>query len=485
MTVLVIDIGSSSVRAMLFDDRATAIPGAVVIRPYQFTTTPPGAAVADAALLREFAEGCIDEILAQPESRRIDVVGMAAFTGSLLGLDESGSIITPVYTYADTRSAPDVHLLDRQIDLAGTHQRTGCRNHTTYWPGRLHWLRRTDPVLFGAVRQWLDIGAYLYRLWFGDAPTSYSMASWTGMLNRAALAWDADWLAIIGLDAGSFPRLADYDHMQRGLVDAYARRWPSLRHTPFCLALGDGAAANVGSGATDRSTVALTLGTTAAVRVILEADTPPVPPGLWGYRLDARHHVIGGATFEGGNIFRWARQTLCLPDDSAIEAELAQREPDSHGLTLLPLLGGERSPGWMNHATGAITGLRFSTTPLDILQAALEGVALRIALTTRQLAAVADNAVIMAGGGALSASPGWAQIIANALNRPLHLVAEPEVTARGTAILALRALGRCELSDFSPGFERVVSPRPDHAAIMRQALERQAALYERLAGAWS
>jgi gluconokinase len=152
---------------------------------------------------------------------------------------------------------------------------------------------------------------------------------------------------------------------------------------------------------------------------------------------------------------------------------------DGHGLTFLPLLAGERSPGWSANATGAIIGLRLSTTPLDILQAALEGVALRLALIARQLGDLAGAAVI-ASGGALASSPTWTQIIANALNCPLHLTAESEITARGTAILALRSLGKDGLNDFPPEISAVINPQPEGVAALRAASARQVELYRKV-----
>jgi gluconokinase len=307
------------------------------------------------------------------------------------------------------------------------------------------------------------------------------VASWTGLLNRAKLDWDREWLDTLDLSVSLFPRLSDYDDMRRGLTPEYAARWKALRDVPFCLAVADGAAANVGSGGVDRQHMVLTVGTTAALRIILDGEPPPVPPGLWSYRLDAAHHVVGGATYEGGNIFHWARSVLSLPDADTIAAELARREPDSHGLVFLPLLGGERSPGWAGDATGAIAGLRLSTSALDILQAAYEGVALRLALTAEQLRPlIPETMPVMAGGGALAASSVWIQTIANALNRPIHHVAEAEITARGAAIVALRALGRCSLTDFPPAIDHTVEPHPAHAATLRRALARQVALYQKL-----
>jgi gluconokinase len=481
MTLLVIDAGSSSVRTLLFNDDATLIPGAVVSQPHQFTSASPGAATMDAAELRARVESCLDAILGHPAAQEIRVVGMAAYVGNMLGVDSANEPVTPIYTYADTRSAEDVEYLKTQVDVESLHQRTGCILHTAYQPGRLHWLRRTEPDLFARTTMWTDFATYLYSHWFGAAACSYSVAAWTGMLNRADLGWSKKWLEILGMNETQFPALADYDDFARGLTSTYADRWPALRDVPFCLAVGDGAAANIGSGCADESHIALTVGTTAALRLVSSDILPPAPPGLWSYRVDALHHLIGGATSEGGNIFSWARDTLRLDDSGDLDAQLMNRVPDAHGLTFLPLLAGERSPGWVANATGSVVGLRLSTTPIDILQAALEGVALRLSLIADQLKTLsASEATIMGGGGALSASPAWAHIIANALNRPLHITEETEITGRGVAILALHALGKASLSAYPPAIAYTIEPIPAVVERLGVARERQLELYRQL-----
>jgi gluconokinase len=195
---------------------------------------------------------------------------------------------------------------------------------------------------------------------------------------------------------------------------------------------------------------------------------------LWRYRVDADRYLTGGATSEGGNIFQWAKATLAL-DAIDIEAELAQRKADAHGLTSLPLFAGERSPGWWAKATGSVIGLRLSTTPVDIVQALLEGVALRLALIADQLAE--DGVQVMASGGALSASPAWTQIIANALNRPLHVIETTETTARGVAIMVLSALDKRSYGDFPALATHSVEPQAEAVEALKTARKRQESLY--------
>jgi gluconokinase len=477
MAIVVIDIGSSSVRALLFNSETLDVI-AQASSKYHFITEPAGAAVIDAVTIQELTESCIDRILAEVSNETIEAVGIDTYVGNMLGIDANGRAITPVYAYADTRSSADVDLLRDQIDLDATHQRTGCRLHTAYAPSRLHWLYRQRNM--SAVAQWIDIGTYLFQRWFGmPVPCSYSVASWSGLLNRESLTWDDEWLRLLNLTPDQLPQLADYNTAQQGLDGVFAEHWPALANVPFFLAVGDGASANIGSGAVLPSQIALTVGTTAALRRISTETLPPVPKGLWAYRVDAAHHLIGGATTEGGNIFQWAQYALNLPTD--LEAELQASTPDSHGLTILPLLAGERSPGWEPNAVGTINGLRLSTTPTDIVQAALEGVALRLSLVMDSLDNDSNShTTIYASGGALNASPAWTQIIADALNRSLHLVAEEETTARGTAILTLAALNRGQLTDYPPRIERIYDPRADAVERLQAAKQRQIALYNQL-----
>lgn len=468
MTILVIDVGSSSVRSLQFGDDLTPIPGTIHRLDHRFTPE----ATADPVHLRGLIETCIDRALDGPTAASIRAVGMTTFVGNLLGVDLAGRPVTPLFTYADTRSGEDASRLAEAHDPADAHQRTGCRIHPAYHPAKLAWLRRTQPAVFAQVARWLDLATFCCEGWFGRAvPSSYSVASWSGLLHRETLTWDADWLDALGLMAGHLPSLADYDAAQRGLVDDYAQRWPRLHDAPFFLAVGDGAAANLGTGGSDAAHPVLTIGTTAAVRIV-RAAPGPVPSGLWAYRVDAQRHLIGGATSEGGNIFAWAREVLRL-DRADLDDALLRRQPGAHRLTALPLLAGERSPGYHANATGALAGLRLDTSPLDILHALLEGVALRLRIIYDLLGRPGDQ--VLAGGGALAQSAAWAQITADTLGVPLWLADVPEATARGVACLIAGTAAAP-----APSEGRLVMPRQGAQAVVDELLAQHHQMYDLL-----
>jgi gluconokinase len=228
-------------------------------------------------------------------------------------------------------------------------------------------------------------------------------------------------------------------------------------------ALGDGACSNLGSGCTERVRAAVMVGTSAAARVVYDAGSAEPRPGLFLYRVDARRFCEGGALSDGGNLHAWLLRTLRADDLDAI----AERPPGAHGLQFLPFLGGERSLGWNPNRRGLIDGLSFATTPEDIAQAALEGVAYRLADV---LGAIGGIDSFVATGGGLLANPAWLQVLADVLGKPVEVSGEPEGSARGAAVLALERLG---LPVPAAPIARVVEPRKDRHEIHLKAIEEQ------------
>ena len=165
---------------------------------------------------------------------------------------------------------------------------------------------------------------------------------------------------------------------------------------------------------------------------------------------------------------------MARADARDASGSLAERDPSDHGLTFLPFLGGERSTGWNPHARGAIHGLTLETTPLDLRQAAYEGVAFRFAAIADLLPDVRE---VVATGAGLLHDRDWIQIMADALARPIHVSGVPEASLRGAAVLALERQGH-EVAE-APIAE-VVEPRADRAEAYRAAREQQQKLYEAL-----
>lgn len=487
--ILALDIGTSSVRALLFDATGSVVPHVLAQHTYTLTTSSDGELSVDPDQLVALVAKTIDETLAAagPLASQIAAVATDTFWHSLVAVDSSGHPLMPVLTWGDTRPRYAAAWLRDQLDEAEVHARTGARLHGCYWPAKLHWISTTQPELIQRTAQWLSFGEYLHCQLLGRSVCSLSMASGTGMLVTRTHSWDTHLQELLGLRAEQLPPLGDLHDSVTGLKPEFASRWPALRDVPWFPAIGDGAAANVGSGCVAEENWAITIGTSSAIRVVVSPDSVIPSMGLWLYLLDARRGLLGGALSEGGNVLAWLESTLKLPSLAQAESLVAPLPPDAHGLTILPFISGERSPGWHDGASMAIVGINTHTSPTDLLQACLEALAYQLGVVYDQLNIALEKREIaptlIASGGTLLGSPLLQSIVADTLNAPLYPALEREASARGAALLAFEALG------IIPGVAQVpvelgapVLPEEARHAIYKQGSERQRKLYQTLLG---
>ena len=422
MSVLALDIGTSSVRTQRFGERAEP---AGELRQEEYEADDPDAV---AAAVRRVLDGN------EPDAT-------SCFAHSLVAVDDDWNALTPILGWRDTRSAAAADWLARRLDSDAVHARTGAFLHPSFWPAKLAWLAETEPETFRRTARFVSFADYLH----GEPETSLGMASTSGLLDLTTQDWDEELLAILRVDRERLPRIDEVP------------LWP------------DAACSNAGAGCRTRERAALMVGTSGALRVLYETERPQPKPGLFLYLADERRVVEGGALSDGGNLYEWLEQTLADASGS-----LAERDPRDHGLVFLPFLGGERSTGWNPHARGAVHGLTFETTPIDVRQAAYEGVAFRFAAIADLLPEVQE---VVATGGGLLHDRDWIQLMADALARPVTVSAVPEASLRGAAVLALERLGHEAAEAPTTG---VVHPREDRAEAYRAARAEQERLYELL-----
>ena len=468
MRVLALDVGSSSTRACAYDERGRQL-GECAQRKYSARTTRDGSAELDAGELVQAAEAVLGGAGAA------DALGSSCFWHSLVlldahdepltpvllwqdrrgaaqaealaaRLDQQAQPLTPVLAWQDRRAAAQAEALAAQLDQDAVHERTGCMLHPSYWPAKLVWLAEQGTL--SRARHVVSFADYLFLRLTGELRTTLSTASGSGLLNLRTRSWDGELLGELGIDESVLAPISD---------ESVGTSYPPL---------GDGACSNLGCDCVTPGRAALTIGTSGAYRVVHGGDPAP-REGLFAYLLDERRVVEGGSISDGGNLLAWLDRTLNLEAPKPAE-------PDAHGLTFLPLLGGERSPGWSPRATGAIAGLTFEAKPDELRQAALEGVAYRVAEIAERLPEVRE---VVATGGALREDEWWLQVFADALALPVTASGVEEGSARGAAVHVLERLG--VEPDEAPLGE-TYEPRAERTAIYAAARERQRALYREL-----
>ncbi len=440
--VLSIDIGTSSVRAGLYDFRAEAVPESFIKHERTLSATDDGGAEIDADEAFAQVEEAIADAIGKSAGRSIRIVAISSFWHSILGIDADGNPTTKVFAWAENRPAKYIETLRRDLDPIATHNRTGAHFHSSFWPAKLLWLKSESPTDYARTSQWISFSDYVGMRVCGSTATSVSMASATGLFDQRLCEWDRELCDYLKLGRSRLPRIAaDAESLKLGTQ--FSAKWPQLADADWFPAIGDGAANNIGAGCVGAGKAALMIGTSGAMRVVFEGDVPQtIPDGLWSYRIDGSRVIIGGALSDGGGLYRWMKDNLRLTGtDDEIESEIANRPPAAHQLSFLPFFFGERSTGYHENATGAIIGLRSTSDAIDIVQAGLESVAYRFAEIFDRLDSVNPITSIVASGGALRESPVWTQIIADVIGRDLFLPETREASSRGAAIYALQIAG--------------------------------------------
>jgi gluconokinase len=484
--VLALDVGSSSLRAQLYTLTGEGLPGCEVKLTYQTWQAPEGGIEIDPSSLLARLSEAIDMTLAcaGDKAKRIRGVGICSQVMNVLGVDSTGNPTTPIYTWSDLRGESEARELRHALPDREILERTGCVIHTSYLPTRLLWLRRARADEYARTDLWLSLGDWVYTQLFGRAAQSLSVASWGGLLNRHTLDWDEQLLSLLGIGRERLPTLMDADHRFTGLAEPYADRWPQLHGVPWFPCIGDGAGGNLGSGCVTPDALAVQVGTSGAMRALVPGVPSRVPDGLWCYRLDREYALLGGSLSGGANVVRWFEKLLGRNRWEQAKREATLLEPDTHGLTILPLLAGERSLGWHPGARGVVAGLSLGTTPAHILRALQEAITYQFALIydalTPVLPAVSD---VMAGGGELLGDDDWPGMLADVLGRPVTSLRDMQASSRGVAMLAFKALG------LITSFEEVAAPRgkayePDMSrhARYQEGMERQGEPYRAMYG---
>jgi len=422
--VLSIDAGTSSVRVARFDLSGRRVARSIAQRAYALRTDRNGKAVLDS---NEWLDTTLD-CLRQATVPKMQAVGVSCFWHSLLGTDAEGNALTPIYTWADSRCREEAAALRQEFDEREIHAETGCMLRASFWPAKLRWLRHTEPALFRRVAKWLSPAEWLQWRLTGSATCAIGMATGTGLFDPTAQRWSDRMLDACHLDPTRLLPVSDEPGDWNG-----AQWFPGI---------GDGAASNLGSGATAPGLAAINIGTSAALRVMREGRTAKAAHGLFCYRVDAKRFLVGGAVSNAGNLHAWCVRELKLSRDLAeVEAELSSRRAPEHGLTVLPFWTAERAPRWNEDDTGSIFGLRQSTTSLDILQAVTEAFYYRLAAIAEKVVTARDGVPkwIVSGGGMKSRAA--LKRLANILGQPVYANPEAEASLRGAAVLAIERLG--------------------------------------------
>jgi gluconokinase len=487
-TVLGVDIGTTSAKAGAFDadgdETGAAETGYPLLEPR------PGWAVQDPAGVADAVVEVTRTALAGATGAGVTVAGLSFSTAlhSLVGLDEHDRPITPLLTWADQRAAAQAERL--RAEHPHLHGLTGTPLHPMSPLTKLVWFREEEPALFARARRWCGIKELVVHRLTGEWVTDHSVASATGLMSLADLDWAPEALEVAGVTSAQLPRLAGTEHVLALSADG-ARALGADPGLTVVLGAGDGPLANLGVGAVRPGVAACSIGTSGALRLMVERPVIDPAGRLFCQALTPGRWIVGGAVNNGGVVLQWAGDALAPelgehPEKALLDLA-AQAPAGSDGLLMLPYLLSERAPHWSTLPRGAYVGLTRAHRREHLVRAALEGVCQQLALVLASLRDAGDEVREIRATGGFARSPLWRQMLCDVLGLPVGFPDNHHGSGFGAALLGMEALGLVETIDRAAelvAIDEVLEPDPDDAAAYAAMRPTFDALYDALTPAF-
>jgi len=449
MYYLGIDIGSSSVKAMVVD--ADGVPLAVTSASYPTSCPRPGHVEQDPDDWYRASCIALADLIrrAEIQPERIEGIGLSGTSHVSSLLDDDFKVIRPAILWSDQRSDLQVRQLAQEAgDLIVA--RTGNSINCTWSLPQITWLRQNEPEAFSRIRHILFSKDYLaYRL-TGELTADPGSAVSSQLVDVHTLEWDQDLLRLAGLKLSCVSPIHSSTTIIGYLTREAARDLGLRQGVPVVSGMLDSAAELIGVGATGPSVGVIRLGSAGGVMTISWRPEwrkgcmlypHPIQP-LW-------YHQAG--TNAATTSLKWAVRLFGIDRAGAPYSELdrlvGEVPAGADGLLFHPYLLGERAPFWNSYIRGGFSGVTMDHDRPSFLRAVLEGVAYSLRDCTVLLEWNAVSDIRICGGGAASRT--WCQIIADVLGLPVCQMRLRDASAIGAALAAVAGCSGRELAEIA------------------------------------
>jgi gluconokinase len=438
-----IDIGTGSTKAVSVDLEGNVLN--VSQSSYPTLNPEPGYSEQDPEALWTGFQDCLQETV-QAIGYAPDAISISSAMHSFIPVKADGIPLHNLITWADARSERMAELLRESAEAEFIYNTSGTPIHAMSPLCKLLWLKGNMPELFEQTHKFISIKEYIWFKLFQEFEIDYGIASATGLFDIIKLQWSPAIMEIAGITADKLSTPVNTGFHRSLTEHPLMEKLGLSKPLPIVVGSSDGCCANLGSAVTDDNKAALTIGTSAAIRVTSDAPVYNFKAMTFNYLLDEKTYVCGGPLNNGGIAINWAIERF-LNKPEAEEADydffFSQVEATSagaNGLIFVPYLTGERAPVWDTAVSANFVGLQLHHEQRHFFRAVVEGVCMAI---NEVLLAVEQATMpikqLNISGGFLNA-PVWVQVLANVTGKKLVVVQADDASAIGAAILAARVL---------------------------------------------
>lgn len=437
-----VDIGTSSTKAVLFNER-----GEVICREathYELVTDETGKAEESPTEIFEAVITSIQGVMKNIDKTELRGISFSSAMHSLIMVGSDGELLTECITWADGRSSEALENIKRDNYLFQLYEATGTPIHPMSPFAKICWLKEDEAQLFHRAEKFVDIKSYILNRLFDVWVMDESLASGTGLYNILEHDWEFEAMEIVKLTPDYLPKVVPETYQLHGVKKEYAELMGIPENLPFIVGGSDGALANIGIQATGRNDVTITVGTSGAVRKLTNEFQVDSRGRTFCYGAGDGYFIAGGAVNNGGKVVEWGLQQfgseseIMNRDFTSFIAHIDEVAPGASGLLFQPYLLGERAPFWTNDIRGGFVGLTINHSKAHFVRAILEGIAFNLAEVYEAVAAP-DDIIYVTGG--ISGHEAWCRLLADILDREVRVPHTIEGSSLGAAIIGMRSLG--------------------------------------------
>lgn len=391
-------------------------------------------------------------------------IALSTVFHSLILVDKKCNALHPMLTWADLRSIKYSEYIKERYDAIEIYKRTGCPVHPMYPLSKILWFKNEMPEVFKKTYKFISIKEYIFYKLFNKFIVDKSIASGTGIYNINNLCWDEQLVELLDINCEQLSEVVPTTHFEKHITYSIAKEINVNIDIPIVIGAGDGVLSAVGTGAVNVGQAVATIGTSGAVRVLIESPKIDVKGRTWCYNLTDKYWVAGGAINNGGIVLRWLRDNFA-PCEQVISKKIDVDSYDiltdcaksipagSNGLIMLPYFLGERSPNWNANARGVLFGLHLQHKKEHIVKATMEGIIYRMYSIYIALKDVAGDINEIRVSGSFVRSKVWLQIMADVFGKVISTPDALEGAAFGAALLGLFSIG--QIKDIKAGADNI------------------------------
>ena len=454
--VLAVDIGTSSVRCMVFAPDGTVHARSQI--KYSTIKPQPYYEEQDPDRVRDDTFAAIAACLAQPAAlpRQIAAIAFSSQMYSVFPVDAQGKPLCFSILWSDGRSEKQAEALKALPIAEELYRVSGCPVNSIYPLAKILWLRENKSEIYKKAARFISIKEYITERITMEWVVDYSMMSATGMCDIAKHCWDKKALELTGLGTEKFSRPVSADEVLPFRNKELLREWNLCEDVIVFSGGGDGPLANLGSGAAEVGYVNIDLGTSGAARVAVDKPVDGSAGGLWCYCLTQKRWTMGGIITNVGNAYQWLCENISGFSSGApaetempkLDAQVNKLSPGAEGVVFLPYLRKPRSPWWDSSLKGCIMGLRSDHHAGHIARALYESIAFDAKIIIDAMARLSTIKQIVVTGG-FTKNRFIIQMLSDVLGREISVPENAEGSIAGAALIALKGSGLTKEYNFA------------------------------------